>query len=716
VATVNHTWSFLSDASDGGSNLLVDEGLSSHLVFSWLSSDGSPAAGSVQCVGTTTVNDEHEQAAGAAAVESWENWGVPAGKTVRSVEVLSYNWKTPFLGTVHVRVINNSGNTVHSSGDLVIEDFSDIHPGWNAGTLFTGPQNVDSSHQASTTGVRLELEWKVPVSGTAVSSKIDEIVLRITYSDDYVENVGITVKAAEGETDHLAMIENVGLTIKASEGETDIKSPFLESVGLTVKASEGETDHANFLDQKSISTIAAEGETDHAAFLETRSVAIIGGPNGSGTLAGQESLGITIKATEGETDSKSGTLQENVGLTVIATEAGTDHAAFLDNRGVTAHATASSSDTANTEPPTFDFPGPFPGPSILRIAKWRDTVAAIWCGPSDASPGQYAIYFGYNRQPMLVMGQDSLGPEYKDSGVAITNGWISYELFTIPTNDRTSGGVGFLPDGRPFVTYHKKVSGAYFPKIIINSQGGAAGAWSAEATFPHDARINGVFLAQAQTWKWRAEYEVDSFGYLLNTKAWLSRMLPPLDGSAWTDEVDMTITLPTALAANDLDFDTYGAVFYNGNEFVLMFQTPSIYWLGLLRAPNPNDWSTAVRETIVQMPASAFIQESVFGAALNDGNLMCLLGQPVMYSDAHFAYLDPSHLTIYSPTPPNTHRKLTAVPTSQTPSMAGKRDYNIVSIKDAFIVAVAYPNSRGDTTAKIGHICSLDGGQTWLGG
>lgn len=149
----------------------------------FISGSGSPAASCMLFTGNTTA----ERARTGTGV-TWENWGVPAGNVVTSVQVTSWRLDsgTSYVvsnGNVKIRVLNSSNTTVHSAGDLV--DKSSMPNAW---TTYTDgiSRAVDASYQASTTAVKMEVQclpiaWDDGVDG-GYASFLDTIELTITYT------------------------------------------------------------------------------------------------------------------------------------------------------------------------------------------------------------------------------------------------------------------------------------------------------------------------------------------------------------------------------------------------------------------------------------------------------------------------------------------------------------------------------------------------------
>lgn len=185
AATQVKTWSFLS-----GSEGLADAGNENKLDFQHESGDGSPA-GSVSFTTSTKSSTLQEFARRPSTGETWETWGVPAGSTVTSVQITAWKERTVAntklsSHTFKARIIGSGGSTVHSAGDLLsVSLATGTDASWQTGSAGSS-RAVDGGSQASTTDVRLELDYTVTTSGGGgganVDQRFDEISLTITYT------------------------------------------------------------------------------------------------------------------------------------------------------------------------------------------------------------------------------------------------------------------------------------------------------------------------------------------------------------------------------------------------------------------------------------------------------------------------------------------------------------------------------------------------------
>lgn len=175
MATVDKTWVFLADAEG-----LADVGDSAISVV-W-DTGGNPG-GSLEFLGAATGTTE--RARRAATGQTWETWGVPAGATVNSVQVISFDsrkWSNATTPTVKVRVVDSAAASVHTAGDLVSLSLgTGADAAWVANGAGTS-RAVDAAKQASTTDVRLEVQLDLLAATTSLDVGLDNILLRITYT------------------------------------------------------------------------------------------------------------------------------------------------------------------------------------------------------------------------------------------------------------------------------------------------------------------------------------------------------------------------------------------------------------------------------------------------------------------------------------------------------------------------------------------------------
>lgn len=183
--TGTKTWAFAADAEG-----LTDAGNAANLTFAAHAGDGNPAD-SVKFTTPTKGQTMTEFARRSGTGETWETWGIPSGATVTDVQITAWNEKlranTKLSShSVKARIIGSGGSSVHSAGDLLDASLGTaIDSSWQSGAAGTS-RAVDAGNQASTTDVRLELEYTVVTSGGGGSANVDQgfdqIQLTVTYS------------------------------------------------------------------------------------------------------------------------------------------------------------------------------------------------------------------------------------------------------------------------------------------------------------------------------------------------------------------------------------------------------------------------------------------------------------------------------------------------------------------------------------------------------
>ena len=182
MATVVKTWVFAADAEG-----LADVGDSAPMAVAWVASDGDPA-GSLEWLQSSN-GSASDRARRAGTGQTWETWGVPAGATVTDVQITAWDYLVWGMAAIsamrlRMRILDSGGTTIHAAGELL--DDTTTHSA-DGGTPHAGAAGtsraVDAGKQASTTDVRLELEFGVTASGTPnVDYEQDNIQLTITYT------------------------------------------------------------------------------------------------------------------------------------------------------------------------------------------------------------------------------------------------------------------------------------------------------------------------------------------------------------------------------------------------------------------------------------------------------------------------------------------------------------------------------------------------------
>lgn len=183
----------------GDSEGLADAGNHAGIVFTWLSSDGDPSNGCIRFTTTqNSLNLAKEYGRRPSSGQTWESWGVPSGAEVLTVYA-TLKQKIESDGgldnlTIKARIVDETGVTIHSAGDLLQADAVPYALGvWESKTGTT--RAVDFLFAESTQDVRLELEclFRTQFAGTNVDVRFDSVELTITYTGG---SGGVTMPAA----------------------------------------------------------------------------------------------------------------------------------------------------------------------------------------------------------------------------------------------------------------------------------------------------------------------------------------------------------------------------------------------------------------------------------------------------------------------------------------------------------------------------------------
>ena len=192
-------WEFETDAEG-----LVDGDSTSPVMFRHTADDGNPA-GSVEFVGPAIQNvTETETGVGPAGV-TWEDWGVPAGAIIHSVQITGWDRRMAVVDNqvasidMVMRLVDETGESVHGATDLVSEALPTEAGGWTGGAA-GAVVNVDAASQTSDAQVALELEYTIATGGGAPGNhnaivRFDNIALTINYTKgDLIEGDTIVVE------------------------------------------------------------------------------------------------------------------------------------------------------------------------------------------------------------------------------------------------------------------------------------------------------------------------------------------------------------------------------------------------------------------------------------------------------------------------------------------------------------------------------------------
>lgn len=326
------TFVFATDAEG-----LADAGNAASLVFAYVSADGNPS-GSIGYTTTLESVTQTEFARRASTGQTWETWGVPTGATVTSVVVAAWNEKTAGVTklsshSLKARIINSSGTTIHSAGDLLNATLSiTSDTTWQSGTAGSSVA-VDSSYQASTTDVRLELEYTVTTSGgggsAAVDQRFDNIRIDITYTPapsgtTYDNTVSVAVSGSVSGSGKLTISPNVAIYtgVTTSDGGT------LNGINRTTLAATHSVTSASALNGINRLTLAAiEAVTASGKLLLPGSVSL---PSTFSLLAAS-TLNATGTATISATVASSAGTQASFGTSISMPITATTTAASLLN-------------------------------------------------------------------------------------------------------------------------------------------------------------------------------------------------------------------------------------------------------------------------------------------------------------------------------------------------------------------------------------------------
>jgi mucin-22 len=335
VTTVQKTFAFASDL-DG----LVNNGAGQQPVGSWLSSDGSPANGCLNWHQGTKNTTQSAQVIGATdGSVTWETWGVPAGATVNTVRVVSFQKRltsaTKLSSHSHqIKVVGSDGSTsVHGATDLASESLGTTTGAWAAGTGIAAAQSVIAGKQASNTPVALYQNYTITTSSGGGSASVDQNFDTILIEIDYTAT---ETHSGTGSLATAASLSSAGK--KTGQGSGDwTGSASLTAAGVKAGVGSGSLSTSAALapvGQKQASgtgslsssvSLTATGVLGYSGF---GSLALVADLTSGGTKAASDNGGITLSysGTAGGTRDAtgSGSLSTSVSLTGVGskTEAG----------------------------------------------------------------------------------------------------------------------------------------------------------------------------------------------------------------------------------------------------------------------------------------------------------------------------------------------------------------------------------------------------------
>lgn len=377
MSTVSKTWAFPTDLMG-----FVDVGLSAVSI----TYDASPQAAEI--LGAATGTNEKFRTATSV---NWEAWGVPSGGTVTDVQITDFKsrrWSNPIVSTtIALRIVDSSGVSVHSAGDLhsvallTGSDGSFVSNG--AGTSRT----VDSGKQASTTNVRLEIEATLTAANASVDIGLDDIALTITYTAGGTDAT-VTAVVADGVGDLPDPTVTAGSTVTSppDDGTGTLPAPVVSggsNATVTPPASDGTGD----LPDPAVSagaTVAAP-PVDGTGTLPPVNAVISGevttGPaSGTGTMpppavsGGSSAVDVTVTAVpvDGTGDVPDPTVSAGASVTSPAD----DGTGTVPAPAVAAGATVTS--------PSADATGTLPAPTVSGTSAGQ--VAAVPAAGAGTMP------------------------------------------------------------------------------------------------------------------------------------------------------------------------------------------------------------------------------------------------------------------------------------------------------------------------------------------
>lgn len=173
MAVIQRTFAFASGAEG-----LVDQALLTSITFAFEGADGSPAG----CVKFTCATKNLTNVVEAAATSglTWESYGVPAGATVNTVRVVSWQRKLATNGklSAHSLVVKVGGLS------LVSETLPTAAGAWLAGAGIAAAQSVAGP---SSGAADLRLEYTLTMLGgggtAALDQRVDQIVVEVDYTE-----------------------------------------------------------------------------------------------------------------------------------------------------------------------------------------------------------------------------------------------------------------------------------------------------------------------------------------------------------------------------------------------------------------------------------------------------------------------------------------------------------------------------------------------------
>jgi len=198
MSTLTDNYTFDTDAQG-----LTDAGMSAHIAFAWLSSDGDPANGCIQFLATAPNLTFENEAAISTPGQTWEDFGVPSGSTVTAVQIGGYHVKQTVASVaveLNMGMVSTVG-AVHPAGPLISASYASPI-GWT--TEGAGPmRSVSAACQLSATPVQFEIGVAFLSGSNLPDFRLDTLSLIITYtaSSGTIQQIACNIAVAVSESE-----------------------------------------------------------------------------------------------------------------------------------------------------------------------------------------------------------------------------------------------------------------------------------------------------------------------------------------------------------------------------------------------------------------------------------------------------------------------------------------------------------------------------------
>lgn len=217
MALVTKTFAFATD-----SETLADLALLTTITFAFEGADGNPSGSVKFTSGTKSLASAVEKGRGVGT--TWETFGVPAGATVNTVRVVSYERKIVAVAKLsshsHIlRFVNGSGATI--GGDLASEALPTATGAWLAGTGIAAAQTVA---QASNATALFEIQYTLSTLGGGgaanIDTRVDQVLVEIDYTAAGVTHQGAATPTGVGSVAAPGAVTYAGAAALAGTGST----------------------------------------------------------------------------------------------------------------------------------------------------------------------------------------------------------------------------------------------------------------------------------------------------------------------------------------------------------------------------------------------------------------------------------------------------------------------------------------------------------------